>query len=65
MSSDARLILKRPGCAERWEHQERGDYNMERLDREFNDRLYSERGREILRAQEQGATAKRDDPANR
>jgi hypothetical protein len=43
------------GRAERWEHQERGDYNMERFDREFSDRLYSEKGREILRAEEQGA----------
>jgi hypothetical protein len=63
MSSDARLILKRAGCAERWEHQERGDYNMERFDREFSDRLYSEKGREIFRSQEQGATAKKAEPA--
>lgn len=59
------LILKRPGRAERWEHQERGDYNMKRFDREFRDRLYSEKGREILRAQAQGATEKRDEPTNR
>jgi hypothetical protein len=65
MSSDARLILKRAGRAQRWEHEERGDYNMERFDREFSDRLYSEKGREILRAQEQGASAKRDEPTNR
>ena len=65
MSSDARLILKRAGRAERWEHQERGDYNMERFDREFRDRLYSEKGKEILRAQEQGTTAKKAEPANR
>jgi hypothetical protein len=65
MSSDARLILKRAGRAERWEHQERGDYNMERFDREFSDRLYSEKGREILRAQEQGATAKKAEPSTR
>lgn len=56
MSSDARLILKRTGRVERWEHQERGDYNMDRFDREFSARLYSEKGREILRAQEKGAT---------
>lgn len=65
MSSDARLILKRAGRAERWEHQERGDYNMDRFDREFSDRLYSEKGREILRAQEQGATAKKAEAADR
>ena len=50
MSSDARLILKRSDRVERWEHQERGDYNMERFDKEFRDHLYSERGREILQA---------------
>jgi hypothetical protein len=65
MSSDAQLILKRPGRAERWEHQERGDYNMERFDREFSDRLYSERGREILRTQAQDTIANRDEPPNR
>ena len=48
--SDARLILKRSDRVERWEHQERGDYNMERFDKEFRDHLYSERGREILQA---------------
>jgi hypothetical protein len=52
--------LKRAGRAERWEQQERGDYNLDRIDQEFSDRLYSERGREILRAQEQVAPAKRD-----
>ncbi len=47
MSSEARLILKRSATAERWEHRERGDYNLERFDQEFQDRLYSEKGREI------------------
>ena len=65
MSTDAKLILKRAGRAERWEHQERGDYNMDRFDREFSDRLYSERGREILKAQEQGASDKQGDPPDR
>ena len=50
MSSDARLILRRSERVERWEHQERGDYNMERFDREFRDRLYSDRGKEVLKA---------------
>ncbi len=53
MSSDTKLILKRAVRTERWEHQERGDYNLDRFDQEFRDRLYSERGREILRAQSQ------------
>ena len=47
MSTDAKLLLKRAGraeSAERWEHQERGDYNMDRFDREFSERLYSEKG---------------------
>lgn len=60
MSPDARLILKRSERVERWEHQERGDYNMDTFDREFTDRLYSERGREILRAQSNDGVKKRD-----
>jgi hypothetical protein len=52
------LILKRAGRAERWEHQERGDYNLDRFDQEFRERLYSERGREILRSQSQSTTSK-------
>lgn len=55
MSSDAKLILKRTVRTERWELQERGDYNLDRFDQEFRDRLYSDRGREILRSQSQSA----------
>jgi hypothetical protein len=55
MSSDTRLILKRTAVAQRWEHCERGDYNLDRFDREFQERLYSEKGREILLAQKQKA----------
>ena len=59
MSSDARLILKRSERIERWEHQERGDYNMERFEEEFRDRLYSDRGKELLKAAAvQSASAK-------
>ena len=47
MSSDAKLILNRAVRTERWEHQERGDYNLDRFDQEFRDRLYSDRGREV------------------
>jgi hypothetical protein len=55
MSSDARLILKHAASTERWEHRERGDYDLERFDREFQERLYSDKGREILRAREMAA----------
>jgi hypothetical protein len=65
MSSDARLILKRACSAERWEQQDRGDYNLERFDREFREQLYSDRGREILRAQERDATPKLEEPTQR
>ena len=65
MSSDARLILKRASSAERWEQQERGDYNLERFDREFREQLYSDRGREILQSQTRETSPTRDDPANR
>lgn len=51
MSNDAKLILKRPGRIERWEAQERGDYNLDRFGQEFRDRLYSDRGRELLKSQ--------------
>jgi len=65
MSSDARLILKRASSAERWEQQERGDYNLERFDREFREQLYSDRGREILQSQARESSPKRDEPTNR
>lgn len=51
MTAEARMILKRTLRVERWEYAERGDYNLDRFDREFRDRLYSETGREILREQ--------------
>ena len=63
MSSDAKLILNRAVRTERWEHQERGDYNLDRFDQEFRDRLYSDRGREILRAQSQDSTKRTDEPS--
>lgn len=53
MSIDARLILKRNAGTERWEQSERGDYNLDRFDREFQARLYSDKGREIVLAQNQ------------
>jgi hypothetical protein len=53
MSTDTRLILNLPAQPERFEHRERGDYDLDRFDREFQERLYSEKGREILRAWEQ------------
>ena len=62
MPSDVKLILKRVGRVERWEHQERGDYNLDRCDQEFRERLYSDRGREILRAQSQNPQSRNDEP---
>jgi hypothetical protein len=52
MSSGTRLILKRSSTPERWEHRERGDYNLERFEKEFQERLYSDKGRQILQARE-------------
>ena len=53
MSTDTRLILNLPTEPERFEHRERADYDLNRFDQEFQERLYSDRGREILRAWEQ------------
>jgi hypothetical protein len=61
MSSDSKLILNRAVRTERWEHQERGDYNLDRFDQEFRDRLYSDRGREILRAQAESVSGRNDE----
>lgn len=57
MNEITRLILKRPGRVTRWEQQQRGDYDLEGFDREFQERLYSEKGREMLRAWEQRRVA--------
>ena len=65
MSPEARLILKRSRSAERWEQQERGDYNLERFTREFREQLYSDRGLEILRALSLETTPKPEEPAER
>jgi hypothetical protein len=62
MSSDTRLILKRATSPERWEHRERGDYNLERFDKEFQERLYSEKGREILEARQHKPSGPADEP---
>jgi hypothetical protein len=51
MTAEARLILKRTARIERWQHAEHGDYNLDRFDQEFRERLYSEEGRAILRLQ--------------
>jgi hypothetical protein len=48
MTRDARLILEPPTRAERWEDQERADYNLDNFRREFRERLYSSEGRECL-----------------
>jgi hypothetical protein len=53
MSPETRLILNLPTEPERFEHRERADYDLNRFDQEFQERLYSDRGREILRAWEQ------------
>lgn len=50
MSSDAKLILKRPARIERWEMQERGDYDLDRFGDEFQKRLYSEHGRHVVQS---------------
>jgi hypothetical protein len=65
MSSDAKLILKRAVRTERWEHQERGDYNLDRFDQEFRERLYSDRGREILHAQSHTIFGRNDEGCHR
>lgn len=53
MSTDTQLILNLPAQPDRFEHRERGDYDLDRFDQEFQERLYSDKGREILRAWEQ------------
>jgi hypothetical protein len=53
MSTNTRLILNLPVQSERFEQRERGDYDLDRFDQEFQQRLYSDKGREILREWEQ------------
>jgi hypothetical protein len=50
MTSEARLILKHPVRAERWEDQEREDYSMDSFRSEFRERLYSKEGRKTLKS---------------
>lgn len=60
MTIDARLIQKSTAGTERWEHSERGDYDLVRCNQEFQDRLYSEKGREFLRMQKQTPESDRE-----
>lgn len=53
MSPETRLILNLPAQPERFEHRERADYDLDRFEQEFRERLYSDKGREFLRAWEQ------------
>jgi len=59
MSPDAKFILKRSGRAERWEMQERGDYNLGRFREEFRKRLYSDHGGGLPSAQATRPTERR------
>ena len=42
-----KLLLKR-WPSERWEHEDSGDYDLERFDQKFRERLYSAEGRKIM-----------------
>jgi hypothetical protein len=53
MLPETRWLLDLSPQTQRFEHRERGDYDLDRFDQEFRERLYSEKGREILRAWEQ------------
>lgn len=50
MFINTRLILNLPAQPERFEHCERADYDIDHFEKEFLERLYSEKGREILRS---------------
>jgi len=54
--SETRWILNVPTEPERFERRDRADYDLDRFEREFLERLYSQRGREMLRGWEQGAS---------
>jgi hypothetical protein len=63
VDSETRWILNLPTEPERFEHRERADYDLDRFEREFLQRLYSERGREMLREWEQRASKAAPRPA--
>ncbi len=49
MTAQAELIIRRRGRTEGWEHEEKGSYNVETLREEYRQRLYSQKGLELLR----------------
>lgn len=50
MSPKTESILKLSAQRERYEHRERADYDLNRFEEEFKQRLYSDKGRQIVSA---------------
>ena len=50
MGTQTRLIMRRVGRIEGWEHEEKSSYNVETLKKEYRQRLYSEKGLELLKS---------------
>jgi hypothetical protein len=51
------LIIRRRGRNEGWEHEEKSSYGVEALRQEYRQRLYTEKGLELLK-EKQGDDAK-------
>ena len=49
MTAQGDLIIRWRGRNEGWEHEEKSSYGVEALRQEYRQRLYTERGLELLR----------------
>ena len=49
MTAQGDLIIRLRGRNEGWEHEEKGSYGVEALRQEYRQRLYTEKGLELLR----------------
>ena len=59
MSTETRLLLRASSVTKRFEHEERGDYDLDKFEAEFRERLYSPKVREIEEAWERRITEAR------
>jgi len=49
VTAQGNLIIRRRGRNEGWEHEEKGSYGVEALRQEYRQRLYTEKGLELLK----------------
>ncbi len=58
MDKNTKLILATTGAPTRWEDEDKSSYALEALEHEYHERLYSQRGRDLLKRETEPAEAR-------